>query len=73
MQSKRNSFIETIVGTLIGFIVSLILTMIVLPLHGLQPTTFDSISITAIFTVASIIRGYYVRRLFNYINFKAIL
>ena len=68
MQNKKQSAIETIASTLIGFIVSLVLVNIVLPLFGFNVMFNDSFFITLIFTVASIVRGYYVRRYFNYIN-----
>ena len=72
MQSKKHSLIETITSTAIGFIISLILVNIVLPLYGFDVKLGQSIAITVIFTVASIVRGYGVRRLFNYIHLKNI-
>jgi hypothetical protein len=68
MQNKKHSFIETVVSTAIGFVVSLILVNIVLPLYGFDVKPGQSVTITVIFTVASILRGYGVRRLFNYIH-----
>ncbi len=68
MQSKKMSMLETIISTAIGFVVSLILVNIVLPLYGFDVKLGQSITITIIFTVASILRGYGVRRLFNYMH-----
>ena len=68
MQSKKMSLLETITSTVIGFSVSLILVNVVLPLFGFDVRFSQSLSITMIFTVASILRGYGVRRLFNYIH-----
>ena len=65
MQSKTRSFNEANIGTLIGFIISLLLQILVFPFYGMHPTLDQNISITAIFTVASVIRGYFVRRMFN--------
>ena len=56
---------ETVVGTAIGFVVSWVLTITVLPLFGYAVTIGHSIGITAIYTLASIARGYMVRRFFN--------
>ncbi len=70
MQSKRMSLIETISGTAIGFFVSLVLVNIVLPFYGFNVGMGQSLGITSIFTVASILRGYGVRRLFNFIYKK---
>lgn len=68
MQNKRMSLIETITSTAIGFFISLILINIVLPLYAFDVKLGQSVAITIIFTVASILRGYGVRRLFNYIH-----
>ncbi len=67
MQSKKMSWVETVTSTAIGFIVSLVLVNVVLPMFDFDVRFSQSITITAIFTVASIIRGYGVRRAFNYI------
>jgi len=65
MQTRRMSATETVVGTAIGFVVSWVLTITVLPLFGYAVTIGHSIGITAIYTLASIARGYMVRRFFN--------
>jgi hypothetical protein len=70
MQNKRMSIIETLTSTAIGFIISLVLVNIVLPLYGFDVKLGQSVAITVIFTVASIVRGYGVRRFFNYIHNK---
>ena len=70
-QSKTHSLIETFVGIAIGFIVSLILTALVLPVYGHNVSFGQNMQITGIFTIASVIRGYYVRRLFNRIHARA--
>lgn len=64
-QSRRGSMLETVTSTAIGFIVSLVLTAAVLPAFGYPTTWAHDFWITCIFTVASIVRGYVVRRLFN--------
>jgi heme/copper-type cytochrome/quinol oxidase subunit 4 len=58
------SLIETCASIAIGFVVSVIITALVMPAYGHQVTLQDNIEITLIFTVASIVRGYAVRRLF---------
>lgn len=68
MQNKKMSLIETITSTAIGFFISLVLVNIVLPFYGFDVKLGQSVAITVIFTVASILRGYGVRRLFNYIH-----
>ena len=70
MQSKKNSILEVFLSTAIGFIVSLILTQYVLPLYNFNVTYTQNIQITIIYTVVSILRGYFVRRLFNHIYIR---
>lgn len=65
-QSKKDSVIESIVGTSIAFCISTCtMAFIVSPLFSLKTNFGEDIAITAIFTVISIVRSYVVRRLFN--------
>lgn len=64
-QSRLGSLSETIISIAIGFVVSVIITDTVMPLYGHQVSLTDNFQITAIFTAASILRGYFVRRFFN--------
>lgn len=66
MQTRRQSLIETIAGVAIGFAVSMALAFVVYPLHGHAFSLTENASIAVIFTAASIVRGYGVRRLFNW-------
>jgi len=61
MQSKRSSIIEAITNTTAWFVISLWLSIILLPKMELYEYTYISL----IFTVASIIRSYVIRRIFN--------
>jgi hypothetical protein len=72
-QTRTLSMIEALVGTAIGFIVSMIASHYVYPAHGHAFTFGQNLSITAIFTVISIVRGYCVRRLFNRLKRKAVV
>lgn len=69
-QSKRHSSYETVTNTFIGFLFSLIVTFFVFPLYGIQSSGQDMIEITLIFTMASIVRGYYVRRFYNWLHLR---
>jgi hypothetical protein len=64
-QSKKQSLIEVVTSTLIGMLVSIITQMIVFPIYGMEVNLFQNFQITVIFTVVSIIRSYFVRRVFN--------
>lgn len=63
-QSRTMSLIETVASIAIGFVVSLVITAVVMPAYGHDISVADNLQITAIFTVASILRGYFVRRFF---------
>jgi hypothetical protein len=65
MQRRSVSLMEATASTAIGFAVSLALTFTVLPAFGYAVTAPDAWGITAIYTTASVVRSYAVRRLFN--------
>jgi hypothetical protein len=65
MQTKKQSLIEANTNTFIGFGISYFTLLLVNILYDLNLTMFDSLEITAIFTVVSIARNYFVRRYFN--------
>ena len=65
MQTKRESFIETITSVFIGWLIGVILNLTVLPLFDYNITVTDSLWVSLIFTAVSVIRGYLIRRYFN--------
>ena len=65
MQTRLSSLIEAVINVAIGFVLSLVITAIVLPAYGHPVSWADNLQITGIFTVASILRSYAVRRWFN--------
>lgn len=67
-QSKKKSLIETLVNVGTGFLISMLITHYVFPLYGIPVSTAVNFQITAIYTVASIIRGYFMRRFFVWID-----
>jgi hypothetical protein len=64
-QSRLSTLAETCASIAIGFLVSLGINSVVLPAYGHHVTMADNLGMTAIFTVASVARGYLVRRWFN--------
>lgn len=68
MQSKKHSLFETLLSTAIGFSVAYLSNLVILPLFGYYITAVDNLWITIFFTVISVIRGYGVRRLFNWLH-----
>ena len=65
MQTRFKSATEAVCSTLIGFMVSFALTMYILPVCGLVPTIGQAWQITVVYTIASLIRSYGVRRMFR--------
>lgn len=64
-QSRVESLVEACLGTAVGFVISMALSYIVYPMHGHSFTLAQNVSITIIFTAASVARSYAVRRWFN--------
>lgn len=72
-QKKRHSLLEACIGTAIGYSIAFASNLIILPLFGFKPSLHANFWITNFFTVVSVVRSYYVRRLFNYLHHKEIL
>jgi len=70
-QSRRLSAIETATNIGVGFVVSLVITDLVMPLFGHDVTLGQNVVITSVFTVASVVRSYALRRLFNRLQEQA--
>jgi len=69
-QPRWHSMLETIANVVVGIAVSLIIQITIMPLVlHVQPTIEQNMALVAIFTIASIIRGYVMRRLFNKIKY----
>lgn len=66
MQSRKNSLIESCCNVGSGFLLSMLIWEAVIePAWGIEKNLLDNIGITLIFTLASLIRGYIWRRIFN--------
>lgn len=69
MQSRRQSWIEQLLNTAIGFTISLaVWEWVVKPIWNVHTSFTENLSITCLFTVVSVIRGYTLRRIFNRLN-----
>lgn len=66
MQSKRGTLVEVFINVGSGYLIALLTQMVVFPIFDIQTSVSDNITIASIFTIISIIRGYIVRRCFNY-------
>jgi hypothetical protein len=68
MQTKTGSLVETLASTVIGFGVALASQVTIFPWFGVHLPLTSNIYITCWFTLISVARGYFVRRLFNRIK-----
>jgi hypothetical protein len=68
MQTRRQSMTETAVSVTIGYLVALASQIAIFPLFGIYATMTDNLLIGAWFTAISVIRGYAVRRFFNWMQ-----
>lgn len=65
-QSRLQSFLEANLNTFVGFVGSMLVwEFVIKPLWGFTTSFADNLTITCIFTVWSIVRGYCIRRYFN--------
>lgn len=73
MQSRKHSLIETAVNIFIGWFVAIALNALVFPMFGINIPMDTNLKVSVIFTIAAIIRGYALRRFFNWFAFKNLL
>lgn len=59
---------ETAASVAIGYLVALLSQLAIFPLFGIHLPLSDNLAIGLYFTAISIVRGYYVRRLFNWLH-----
>ena len=64
-QTKQKSLVESIIQTIIGLGTSILIQVILYPMMGIPVTFSQNLIITLVFFIVSIIRGYFVRRIFD--------
>lgn len=69
-QRKIGSLVEAIANIVIGFAINFVANLTILPLFGFNITAGQAFNVGLIFTVISVVRSYYVRRLFNQVKAK---
>ena len=65
MQKRKHSLIEAVTNTATGFLVSLCIQLVIYPAMDIPVRIEQNLIITSVFTIASILRGYLIRRFFN--------
>lgn len=72
-QTRKASFVETLLNTALGYGVALSAQIIVFPWFGINIPLSSNILIGAIFTVVSIARGFVLRRMFEALRVHGVL
>jgi hypothetical protein len=65
MQTRAMSLVEAVANVVVGYGVAVAAQMIVFPWFGLQATLDQNLKIGLVFTFVSLVRSYFLRRLFN--------
>jgi hypothetical protein len=70
MQSRRLSLVETMTNVVVGYVLAVTTQITVFPWFGLQVSLGDNLAIGALFLGISLVRGYALRRLFEWIGHR---
>ena len=65
MQSSWMSLLEAITNIAIGYAIAVLTQVLVFPLFGVSVSLGDNLGIGAVFTIASLLRSFALRRAFN--------
>jgi hypothetical protein len=65
MQTKLESFKESLTNIFIGYITALISQLLIFPLFNIEVTFQENLLIGLYFTLISLLRSYLVRRYYN--------
>ena len=63
-QTRSMSLVESIANTGAGFALSLLIQISLFYLMSIETTTTQNLTLSGVFTVASLVRGYLMRRVF---------
>ena len=66
-QSRRLSLLEAVTNVTVGYVLAVATQVVVFPWFGLHASLGDNLGIGAVFTSISLLRGYALRRLFEFI------
>ena len=69
-QSHRASAAEAATNIVVGFAVSVGITAVLLPAFGHEVTLTQNVAMTSVFTVASFVRAFAIRRAYNWLQVR---
>lgn len=64
-QTRRMSFVEALSNIVVGYVITVLLQLAVFPAVGLSVTPAQALRIGGAFTLASVVRSYVLRRIFD--------
>ena len=67
-QSRANSLVEAVTNVIAGFLVALLGQQVILPFFGVHLSNAAHVGIAAFFTLLSLMRSYFLRRLFDHMD-----
>jgi hypothetical protein len=70
-QSRGGSLVEALANVIVGYALAVGLQMAVFPHLGITLTLPENLGLGALFTVASLLRSYLLRRLFDRLGGRA--
>ena len=65
MQTRTQSFKESVVNIVIGYVIAFISQIVIFPIVGVKVSLSQNLEIGLYFTAVSLIRSYMIRRYFN--------
>ncbi len=65
MQTKSQSFVESLTNIFIGYVVAVLSQLLIFPMFGIIIPLGDNLLIGLYFTGISLVRSYVIRRYFN--------
>ena len=68
MQSRLQSLLESFANIAIGYLVALGAQLLVFPLFSINLPLSSNLIIGGLFTAVSLVRSYFLRRLFNWLH-----
>ncbi len=67
-QSRAMSLVETITNVLVGYVLAIATQLVVFPWFGIETGLTEHLTIGLAFVGVSIVRGYFLRRLFEWVR-----
>lgn len=71
-QTRKGALMESTVNLAVGFGLSYAINLFALPLFGMRPSTGALFGLGGIFTIASVVRSYCLRRIFERLRIRKV-